>query len=483
MKRISRISSRVRGIILITVFLLIVSLNTLPLTAALGEETKVPILTLEEALQITAEKNRDIQKALEYRKQVEAIYITERSAALPQIFITAYAVNSRDESQKALGTPAFVIPLQFSGVEVPLRFPAFQGPVRTNARSAEIQVSQSLFTWGQIGAAIRAAKVGMETAEDQLRIFRQAAFRDVSASFYDILLTEELHAITSQNLEQKNRHYDEAQKKYAAGVATDYDVLSAKVDFENAQPAVIQTENLIRISKERLRFLLGTDANEVGVKGTMEPQISPYPDYQEAEEIAYKNRPELSGLRHRKQIAEEFIKIAQSGDKPRLDFKGGFGWRDLYVSVDQQANGKAWSAGLFVTYPIFDGLRTRGQVAQAKSNLASLKIDEAKLLDAIRLEVRDAVNGVRESGEIIKALSGTVARAERLLTMAEKGYEYGVNTKLVVDDAELNVVQAKGNLARAKRDYLVACVNLERATGTLGEKEPRCGTSAARMNP
>jgi outer membrane protein TolC len=55
--------------------------------------------------------------------------------------------------------------------------------------------------------------------------------------------------------------------------------------------------------------------------------------------------------------------------------------------------------------------------------------------------------------------------------MAEKGYEYGVNTKLVVDDAELNVVQAKGNLARAKRDYLVACVHLERATGRLGEKE------------
>jgi HAE1 family hydrophobic/amphiphilic exporter-1 len=209
----------------------------------------------------------------------------------------------------------------------------------------------------------------------------------------------------------------------------------------------------------------------VDVQGTLEPQILPYPNYQEAEEIAYHNRPELSALRHRKKIAEEFIKIAQAGDKPRLDFRGGLGWRDLYISSDQHANGTAWSAGLFITYPLFDGLRTRGQVGQAKSNLESIKIDEAKLLDAIRLEVRDAVNAVRESGEIIKALSGTVARAERLLTMAEKGYEYGVNTKLVVDDAELNVVQAKGNLARAKRDYLVACVNLERATGTLGEKE------------
>jgi outer membrane protein TolC len=62
---------------------------------------------------------------------------------------------------------------------------------------------------------------------------------------------------------------------------------------------------------------------------------------------------------------------------------------------------------------------------------------------------------------------------ERLLTMAEKGYEYGVKTKLEVDDAELSLVQAKGNLARAQRDYLVARVTYEWATGMLGEREPR----------
>ena len=33
-----------------------------------------------------------------------------------------------------------------------------------------------------------------------------------------------------------------------------------------------------------------------------------------------------------------------------------------------------------------------------------------------------------------------------------------------------NLVQARGNLARTKRDYLVACVNLEKAEGTPGEK-------------
>lgn len=430
--------------------LLIASTQILFPTTLLGQGNGVKVLTLEEALQMAAEKNRDIQKAREFRNQVEAIYIRERAAALPQIILTANVNYGRDHSQKALSPNA---------------------PVGLNTRSAEVGLSQSLFTWGQIGAAIRAAKVGMATAEDQLRIFRQAAFRDVSASFYDILLAKELHAIALQNLEQKIRHDDEAQKKRAAGVATDYDVLSGNVDVENAQPAVIQGENLIRISRERLRFLLATDG-EVDVKGMLEAQMLPYPGYREAEEIAQKNRPELLDLRHRIQVAEELIRIAQAADKPRLDFRAGYGWRDLDLGKDFQASGPAWSAGLFVTYPIFDGLRTRGQVALAKSNLASLRIDEAKLFDSIRLEVRDAVNAVREAEQIIKALSGTVARAERLLALAEKGYEYGVKTKLEVDDAELNVVQAKGNLARAKRDYLVARVTYEYAMGTLEQKKP-----------
>jgi HAE1 family hydrophobic/amphiphilic exporter-1 len=105
------------------------------------------------------------------------------------------------------------------------------------------------------------------------------------------------------------------------------------------------------------------------------------------------------------------------------------------------------------------------------SDLNSLKIDEAKLKDSIALQVRDALNACRESEEIVKALSGTVRQAEKLLYMAEKGYEYGVKTKLEVDDAQVNVIQAKGNLARARRDYSVARVTLDWVLGMLGEKK------------
>jgi HAE1 family hydrophobic/amphiphilic exporter-1 len=212
------------------------------------------------------------------------------------------------------------------------------------------------------------------------------------------------------------------------------------------------------------------EGEEVDAAGRLEAPQTPYPGYEEAVQIAWKRRPELADQQKRMAIAQELIKIADAGDKPRVDFKAGYGWRELILGADK-GNGQAWTAGLFLTFPFFDGLRSRGKVAQAKSDLATMKLDEGQLKDSIALQVRDAVNAYREAGEIIKALAGTVKQAERLLSMAEKGYEYGVKTKLDVDDAELNLTQAKTGLARARRDYLVATVNFEWVTGMIGEKK------------
>lgn len=135
----------------------------------------------------------------------------------------------------------------------------------------------------------------------------------------------------------------------------------------------------------------------------------------------------------------------------------------------RDADGAAWNVGLYVTFPFFDGLRTNGKVAQARSDLRTKQIEETKLLDSISLEVRQAEYSYQEAAEILKALSGTVKQAERLVQMAEKGYEFGVKIRLEVDDAQLNLLQAKSNLSKAQRDYRVAQVNYLWSMGVAGE--------------
>ena len=411
-------------------------------------------LTLPEAVAVALDRNKDIAKAKEYKNLVLGRYIQERSAAFPHVTLSSGLTRASDESQNVM----------FEDFD-------FDFPTSQYLYSAGVEVSQALYTWGQVGAAIHAAKEGMADADVQLEIYRQAVVRDVSASFYDILLAKELLRLAKDTLRQKELHSEDAHKRFAEGVATDYDVLASDVDVENARPAIIRAENAIRVAQDRLAFLLGMDKRDVDAAGELAARPAQVPDFASCESVALANRPELKEIGHRVAIAKDLVKIYNAGDKPRLDFKGSFGWKEVWMG-GMQGGGLTSSVGVYLTFPAYDGGYTKGKVIQAKSDEAQLGIEEAKLRDSIALQVRDALNQLREASEILKALGGTVAQAEKLLRMAETGYQYGVKTKLEVDDAQQNLNAARFNLAEARRNHIVAAITLDWVTGTLNMTDP-----------
>ena len=401
---------------------------------------EVRTLTLEQALELAAAHNRAIARAVEFRNLAQGVYVAERAAALPQLLVKGTLAREED---KALETPAY------------------------DRREASLQLDQALFTWGEVQAGIRAAKIGLLTADERLRASRQEALRDTSVAFYDVLLARELNSVFTENLAQKSRRLREARERLAVGVATDYDLLVAEVAESNARPEVVRTDNLIRSRRDRLRLVLGLD-QAVDATGELSALLVDPPGYAEALAIARDRRPELRDLRNRIGIAEELVTIARAGDKPRLDLTGNYGWKELDAD-STNLDGEKWDLGLKLSWPIFDGLRTSGQVQQARSERDSLQIDELQLLDSVAVENREAIDRINVAIELVRALEGTVAQAQKLLELAEKGFEYGVKIRLEVDDAELNLRQAQSSLALARRDYLVAEVDLARAMGILGE--------------
>lgn len=400
-------------------------------------------LTLDAALALATEQNYAVREAQESRTGLDGRYVEERAAALPQLTASAGIGLSRDASQEVFGAGA-----------------------RQQNESAEISLTQPLFTWGKVGAGIRAAKVGLQSGDQSIRIARQGAHRDVTVAFVDLLLAAELQRLAGENLLQKERHQQEAERRYALGVATDYDLLAATVATENARPETIRSANRVRTAQQRLAYLLALP-DEVIAEGELAVAVAEPITFAEALQVAVANRPELADLRLRQQVQREIIRIYGAENKPRIDLRGGAGWQRLELdnAAGDQWSGSVWNAGVYLTWPFFDGLRTSGKVAQAQSDLRGLAINERALLDAIALEVRNARNAMAEAGAIVTALQGTVGQAERLLQMAEQGFEYGVKTRLDVDDAQLNLLQAQTSLAQGERDYRAAEANFLWAMG------------------
>lgn len=404
-------------------------------------------LTLDAALALAAGQNYAVKQAQESRAGRDGRYVEERAAALPQLTANAGVGLSRDASQEVFGAGS-----------------------RQLNESAEVALSQTLFNWGKIRAAIRAAKIGLQSGDQSIRMARQAAHRDVTIAFVDLLLAEELQRVAGENLRQKERHQNEAQRRYDAGVATDYDLLAATVAVENARPETIRAANRVRTTGQRLAYLLALP-DEIVADGELAITVSEPLSFAAALEIAIEHRPELADLRLRQQEQEEIIRIYGAENKPRIDLRGAAGWRrvELDNAAESQGDGMAWNAGIYLTWPFFDGLRTSGRVAQARSERRGLSISERALLDAIALEVRNARNAMAEAGAIVTALQETVGQAARLLQLSEQGFEYGVKTRLDVDDAQLNLLQAQTSLAQGERDYRAAEVSFVWAMGKAGE--------------
>lgn len=416
--------------------------------AAAEADNVVRVLSLPEALAIAAAKNRDIGRAMESRHQAQGRYAEERAAALPQVTVLGEFSRSRDGSQDVLGLGG-----------------------TAGTRSAQATLSQPLYAFGQIGAAIRAAREAFGTAEARIAAARLAVARDVTVAFYDVLLAKESADIARRALEQRMRHLEETRRRREAGTATDYDVLAAEVAVDNARPDVIRSSNQVRTARERLRFLLGVGDLEVDADGALAAAPGPDPSYDEALAAALSRRPELAEIRSRLGISRELVRIASAQDKPRVDFRSGLGWSAREIG-GLDGEGSAWSAGVFVSWPLFDGRRAAGRAAQARSDEALLRIEESRLLDSIALETREAVNAVHEAAGILRAVSGTVSQAERLLALSEKGFEFGVKTHLEVQDAELALRQARASHARARRDYLAARATLDYVTGAFPQGWP-----------
>jgi len=410
---------------------------------AAAREAGPLVLTLEQTLALAAEQNHDVLKAREYRSLVEGRYIEEKSVALPHFTLSGGAAYSADNSQEALGFP-----------------------VRTDNYTMKLGVVQPLFTWGQIGAAVRLADIGRSTAGDRMASARGTALRDAALAFVEVLLAREYEALAKQNLEQRVRHLEESRRRMAAGTATDYDVLGASVAEQNARPEVIRTANRVSDARERLAFVLGIQGRKVDVVGSLSAASTVAPSYDAALAAAIANRPELAELRKNRAMAEEMVRIERAGNKPRLDLGADAGYRALDMD-GRTGDGTTWSAGVRLTWPVFDGGRTKGAVQRTESDARSIGLEERRFIDALALETRTGVDAVHEAAAIVEALGGTVAEAERLLAMAEKGFELGVKVRLDVDDAQLNLVQARAVLARGRRDLAAAQVNLKWITGEL----------------
>jgi outer membrane protein TolC len=128
---------------------------------------------------------------------------------------------------------------------------------------------------------------------------------------------------------------------------------------------------------------------------------------------------------------------------------------------------KTYAGYLVMSFPIFDGLRTKSQISQSYSQFRQAEIAEANLEDMIELEIRSALLEIDAARETLKSQEKNVEMAKEGLDIANQRYMQGYATNLEVMDAQLALNRTKTNRVQALHDLNLAIARMKKAMGIL----------------
>jgi outer membrane protein TolC len=123
------------------------------------------------------------------------------------------------------------------------------------------------------------------------------------------------------------------------------------------------------------------------------------------------------------------------------------------------------SAGLQFSWPLFDGLRAKGNIDLASAQASGAELQLAQVREQVALEVERARAGVERARALWEAQRFNEREAEEAFSLATLRFQRGLGTQLEVSDAQLALLTARTNALRATLDVYLAAAEQARALG------------------
>lgn len=441
-------------------------------------------LTLDEAIQIALKQNPDIQKQLQEIQRTKGQIIQVTAQAVPNLVSNGsftYQDNRlrSNNSSSGFNLPAntYVIPSLTGGPSLDLA-DLFNSTGNSSAPgnasySVSLQVQQLIYNGGAVGAAIRAARLTADNSYYQLRETVEQIVNTTKNQFAEVLLNESLITIQQEQVKLLGSQLKDQQNRFEAGTVPRFDVLQAEVALANQYPLLINAQNNFRLAQIRLARTLGVDYRPDRTErppfrciGRLDvtPMNVSIPD---AVAVALENRASLKLAKQNIGVQQENLNVAKAGYQPTI--RGSFGHSlvsDRRSGEDLTKSDNGWTAGLTMSWNVFDGGATYGNVRQARATLISTAITYEDVRRGVELEVQDALFRLRQSRELVNSQRENVGKAEEALRLSRARLSAGAGTQLDVLNAQVALSQAQVTELQARFNYNVALADLRRATGT-----------------
>lgn len=333
-----------------------------------------------------------------------------------------------------------------------------------NNYSASINYQQLVYDFGRTHQNIELENENKAIGEQSLEQVKQKLSLYTVSNFYTLLYLQAAIKIKDEQLAALNEHLQYIEKVMATGAATEYQVLTTKVKISTVESQKVDLIAALTGQQAALNSLLGNgQANNPVVRTELivDPPVLP------ADSIlsyAFHNRDEVLINEKRTTLAELKFGMTKLQNKPLLSFEASGGAKNGYIPYLARFTPN-YVVGLGLRVPLFDGMKNKYNLAQAKSGVTSISYES-------ELTKRNISNEVYESEALMFAAFKKVNQTELQLkqalkaySLAETSFKSGIITNLDLLDANTSVSESSLMLLKARIDYAASIYKLKAALG------------------
>ena len=306
----------------------------------------------------------------------------------------------------------------------------------------------------QLWQSLKLSALDVELAVEQARSSRISMVSQVKQAFYSVLLAKEAYDVYKEVYDNAQKNFEDIEKKYNVGKASEFEYLRAKVNVNNSEPEVYSAENAVTLAIWQLKAIMGIDLNtEIDVEGSLSDYANELVVYLTNDNVSFENNTNLIQLKIQDEMLSRTIKMTKFQYIPTLSASFAYNYIAMGNTFDMSWNPYSVVA-LSLNIPIFDGFSKRNSIRQYQKtqDILRLNIEDAERNLNIALEnYRDKMN---TSVKRYTAAEATLEMAQKSYNISEKMYEVGKATLVELNDAQLALTQAQLTMSQAIYQYM-----------------------------
>jgi outer membrane protein len=331
-----------------------------------------------------------------------------------------------------------------------------------------ITLNQLITDSGRTRNLVASSRLQAQSSAQQYQATRYDVLLRVNQAYFDALHAQALVKVADETVAARQLLVDQVTELARNKLRSQLDVSFASVNLAQAKLLQIRSQDAVQQAFAELTRALGLDQQQL-YKLNEEP-LPPGPPADSADMVsqAFKQRPELAGLRLERESAYRFERAERDLSLPTVSLVGVGGFIPFIHQLTAVPTPPEYeSAAVNVEIPIFNGglFSARREAARFRAQAADQRVRD--LEESVARDVRVAWSDSETAYHQLDVTAELLRQATMALDLAQGRYNLGLSSIVELSQAQLNLTQAEVENLGAKYDYQKSYAGLQYATGAL----------------